>query len=125
MQTFLESLTQKSLNINQAKDRLLNNAFYTSSLQLHFFLHPITFLNALRQQTSRNLKQPMDNLKLVSSWNNSLVSSQIKVSIEGILIQGARFDGSNLADAESSDPIFAKVPTFQLAWVPEVTSYFF
>ena len=120
VQSYLESLIQKATNINEAKDRLSNNAFYTSPLQLHSFLHPTTFLNALRQQTSRNLKKPMDSLRLVSSWNNSLASFPIKVSIDGILIQGSRFDGSNLTDSESSDSIFSKVPHFHLAWIPEV-----
>lgn len=121
LQEFLESVVQKANSISDAKDRLSSNTFYTAPIQLHSFLHPIIFLNALRQQTSRQLKKPMDSLKLVSSWNHSLTSSAIKVTVDGVLIQGCRFDGQNLTDAESSDPIFAKVPVFQLAWVPEVS----
>lgn len=61
----------------------------------------------------------MDTLKLVSSWSSGELASPIKVSVEGILIQGCKFDGSQLIETEPSDPILAQVPQFQLAWLPE------
>lgn len=119
LQVYLENVIKKALAISEAREKVLANTFFTASLSLDIFFHPITFLNALRQQTSRKLKRPMDSLRLMSEWSSAGLSSPLKVTVEGLLIQGCRFDGANLSEVESDDPIFAKVPTFQLGWVPE------
>jgi hypothetical protein len=47
-----------------------------------------TFLNALRQQTSRRTGCSMDQLKLVSAWERGRLSSApLSVAVEGLLLQ--------------------------------------
>lgn len=61
----------------------------------------------------------MDTLKLVSTWRGEQGNSLYNITVENLLIQGCTFDGTNLLEAGPNDPIFATVPSFQLAWVPE------
>ena len=43
-------------------------------VNLSDLFHPETFLNALRQRSARNLKIAIDELKLVSSFDQSKVN---------------------------------------------------
>lgn len=75
------------------------------ALQLSQLFHPGTFLNALRQQSSRQLGQPLDELLLVTAWDAGRLAAAgargapLVVSLAGLCIQGALFDGSSLTAA--------------------------
>lgn len=114
---FIETVVIKTLAIMQHREQVLANTFFNFSLQLSSFFNPITFLNAHRQLSSRKLKRPMDTLQLVSSWDKS--EGPLAVKVEGLLVQGCRFDGSRLLEAEPNDPIFSSIPVFNLAWLPQ------
>ena len=55
-----------------------------SSLNLSDLFHPETFLNALRQRSARQLKIAIDELKLVSSFDQSKIRRDTCVSLEGL-----------------------------------------
>ncbi|KAI8896032.1 dynein heavy chain and region D6 of dynein motor-domain-containing protein [Globomyces pollinis-pini] len=120
-QIYIESVILKATSVNKYRDTVIAGSFFSLPFQISNLYNPITYLNALRQQTSRKLQRPMDTLKLISSWRNSTEESSYvyKVTVEGILIQGCNFDGERLSEATPNDPIFNTVPAFQLAWVPE------
>ena len=67
---------------------------------------PGTFLNALRQQTSRTLSCPMDQLKMVSAWDSAkLKHTAMSVTIEGLLLQVSGVDFPGLGEGSTS-PVF-------------------
>jgi dynein heavy chain 2, cytosolic len=127
--TFLRSLVRKCEAIKGYRDKLSSGKFFNEPLQLSEFLNPITFLNAQRQQTSRQSSSPltvvmvsMDSLKLVSNWTASdLEGCPITVTAQGMLIQGCKYDGASLSEADQNDPIFSMVPNFVLGWVKETS----
>merc|ERR1712216_904356 len=84
---------------------------------------PGTFLNAMRQQTARELRCSMDALKLVSSWSaKKMRKAALSVSVEGLLVQGASFDGKLLAEADSNASELTKLGDgvcVSLAYVPK------
>ena len=64
----------------------------TNALDLGELFNPATFLNSLKQQSSRRLRCSMDSLTLSCSWNahDSMFGSEsIPVSLAGLLLQGA------------------------------------
>jgi hypothetical protein len=72
----------------------------------------------LRQQTARKSNVSMDELKLVVSWQSGgIPSAQLSVQINELMLQGAQFDGSGLADVSRDSPRLAKVPLMHLAWI--------
>jgi dynein heavy chain 2 len=63
----------------------------TNALDLGELFNPSTFLNSLKQQSSRRLRCSMDSLTLSCSWNahDSMFGSEsIPVSLAGLLMQG-------------------------------------
>jgi dynein heavy chain 2 len=114
--TYMETIIKKTIAIQECQTQLMNGTFYKTPLNMDSFLNPITFLNAHRQLTSRKLKRPMDTLKLVSSWDSQGFVDYI--TIQGLLIQGAKFDVMQLQEQTPDDPIFSQVPNFRMAWIP-------
>jgi dynein heavy chain 2 len=55
-------------------------------------------------------------LKIISSWAVGRIFPH-ELSVEGLYIQGCKFDGSIMYESSVDDPIFSKVPTFKMAWV--------
>lgn len=88
-------------------------------LDLCQLLHPVTFLNALRQTTARQLGTSVDNLKLVSCWEAGRLRSPVAAPIAGMLIQGATFDGARLSTTSSDAATDAPVPPATFAWIPK------
>ncbi|XP_054724974.1 LOW QUALITY PROTEIN: cytoplasmic dynein 2 heavy chain 1-like [Uloborus diversus] len=90
-----------------------------SGLDLSHLFHPDTFLNALRQQTARECKVSMDNLKFVCNWKGKISQSKISVTITGIYLEGCLFDGHQLSECQHDSAVVSLVPTFAAAWIPK------
>ena len=88
----------------------------SDALDLAQLFHPDTFLNALRQQTARELATGMDQLKLVASWKDDLKGG---VKMTGLMVEGATFDGSSLRETAFNSPPEASVPPVCVAWLPK------
>jgi hypothetical protein len=57
LQQYLELSVKKVVGLYSIKEKLTSEKFsFSFPLQMDVFLNPITFLNALRQQTSRKCK---------------------------------------------------------------------
>ena len=116
---YMKQAVNKVIIIQQLREKLAVGVLFKNAFSLSDLYHPITFLNALRQQTSRILKKPMDTLILMPSWGENVLNEcPLKANINGILIQGAIFDGSRLIEVTASDQVFCNVPEFQIGWVP-------
>lgn len=59
-------------------------------------LHPETFLNAFRQKSARVNSVAIDELKLVSSFEQGRIQSSGAIQVEGLFLQGCAFDGSKM-----------------------------
>lgn len=91
-------------------------------LRLADLFHPGTFLNALRQQTARQLSCSMDELQLVTAWDESkLPNPDIFVELTDVLLQGAGFDGGCLSEAGSHAQELVSVPSIYIAYVSSST----
>lgn len=94
-------------------------------LDLSELFHPGTFLNALRQQTARRMGCSMDGLKLISCWKRGGLrkfDAKEVCEVQGLLIQGASFDGKALADAEANASELCELDSgccVSLAFVPK------
>jgi len=88
------------------------------AINLADLFRPGTFLNALRQQTAREAKLPMDRLELVSSIapGGSISGAVLAVEVEGLWLQGASFKGE-LGDVAPDAPDLIPMPTLTLAFV--------
>ncbi|KAI8925894.1 dynein heavy chain and region D6 of dynein motor-domain-containing protein [Entophlyctis helioformis] len=125
-QSYMREVISKGVSVQSLRDKAAAGAsggvVFKDPIALSSLLNPVTFLNAQRQQTSRKLKQPMDSLRLLSTWNPSeLKDCPLKVSVNGVLLQGCNFNGDRLSEAGTNDPIFTVVPTCHMGWVSEVS----
>ena len=60
--------------------------------------HPDTFLNAFRQQSAREMKCSMEELKFMTSWKGGagggIEGAKITALIGGLQLEGCTFDGT-------------------------------
>ena len=81
-------------------------------------LHPGVFLNALRQETARASKCAIDELRLVSAWNSELLEKEpTSIRLDGLLMQGAEFNGKELSMPEADAHELVEAPECTIAWV--------
>merc|ERR1711976_51170 len=88
-------------------------------ISLTQLIQPKVFLNALRQQTARVSKQAIGSLKLVAAWNPGLVKAPVKVTVQGMLLQGCTFEGNQLSRLRQDSGLFLPLPDVTLAYIPE------
>ena len=91
-----------------------------NKMNLAHLYHADTFLNALRQQTARELKESMDNLQLVTTWDTTYnPGHSLAATVEGLLVQGAAMDGRRLTALAADAPSAAPVPAVRFVWCPK------
>ncbi|KAI8824969.1 dynein heavy chain and region D6 of dynein motor-domain-containing protein [Fimicolochytrium jonesii] len=119
-QQFLKEAVSNTISVESSLQKASTGTLFTQPLSLAKLFNPVTFLNALRQHTSRQLKIPMDTLKLTTSWDSKQLStSTAMISVDGLFLQGASFNGTRLSEAHAEDPTFVQVPLCNIAWVPK------
>jgi len=117
---WLTALMSKTLALTSWAERAESGKLLSSTLDLSDLFHPDTFLNALRQQTARSAKIPMDKLKLSCTWKEDKVTgAKHKVKIEGLQLEGCTFDGTKLHENLRDSPSISSVPVCTLAWLPK------
>ena len=96
--------------------------------QLEFNLsnlfHPNSLVNALKQQASRHLNISVDQLKTCCGWgrhtpNSSGTTQSMRVTINGIVIEGALFD-EQLQDCAQDSPLQSNMPSLNLCFLSKV-----
>ncbi|KAI8621722.1 dynein heavy chain and region D6 of dynein motor-domain-containing protein [Chytriomyces sp. MP71] len=119
-QEFLTSVVKNSLNSEELCVKAQSGALFASPLKMANLFNPIPFLNALRQQTSRKLKKPMDDFALFSTWKKAeLAQAALPIAVDGLLLQGCNMDGAHLIEATADDASFSVVPIVHIAWMPK------
>ncbi|CAH8521268.1 unnamed protein product [Heterobilharzia americana] len=97
-------------------------------INLANLFRPTTFLNALRQQTARQLDVSIDTLKLSCQWlqlnqSSSMLSTDnnksIAVRITNLKLEGANFRNGQLSQSYSDDPSLIQLPDIILKWIPK------
>eukprot|EP00501_MAST-03F_sp_TOSAG23-6_P000982 GSMAST32.ASY1.ANO1.1018.1 assembled CDS len=120
-QVYMSAVAAKCEAVHHWRELINSKSLLDSPLNLADLLHPGTFLNALRQETSRVTKCPLDDLKLISAWDRSLVKGSLKVCVEGLLLQGAVFTDKVLEEANVNDLELMSAPTCYIGFVPNDT----
>jgi dynein heavy chain 2 len=94
---------------------------FSQTINLSELFRPDTFLNALRQQTARATKQPMDTLVLNTSWSGEVKHGKnISIKITGLQLEGCSFDGGRLNESATDSPSVTAFPSCSIAWIPQV-----
>jgi len=94
--------------------QLLSQAVCISDL-----LHPETFLNAFRQKSARQNDVAIDELKLVSSFEQGRIQSNGIIQVEGLFLQGCAFDGARMNEIRGKASEVIQLPTCNLAWISD------
>lgn len=116
---YLRGLVSRAVAVQTWVDKAQNNNLLRDSLDLSELFRPDTFLNALRQQTARELGCSMDNLKFACSWKGSLQGAKLMVKIGGLQIEGCSFDGSRLSENQRDSPSISAIPPCSVAWIKD------
>ncbi|XP_022103094.1 cytoplasmic dynein 2 heavy chain 1-like isoform X1 [Acanthaster planci] len=114
---YLRTLVARTMAIQGWVQKTESRSLLNETLDLSELFHPDTFLNALRQQTARDIKTSMDNLKFVCRWGGSISGARHQVKIGGLQLEGCTFDGSRLSENQRDSPSVCTVPTCTVAWV--------
>lgn len=103
--------------------RLRSPNLFAQPVTLSDFLRPDVFLNALRQQTARLLKVPIDGLHLVASFEPSLLSdpssSPLPVTVQDLILEGCSFDTGRklLIESSRNSGLISVLPPLTIAWM--------
>lgn len=108
--------------MQQIAGSLKDQDIFSQTVNLSDLFRPDTFLNALRQQTARATKQPMDTLVLSASWSGEVKHGKnISIKITGLQLEGCSFDGGRLSESAPDSPSVTGFPPCYIAWVPRVS----
>jgi dynein heavy chain 2 len=92
------------------------------NVNLSHLFNPDTFLNALRQKSARTSRVAIDDMKLVSSFENGKIESETVVKLEGLWLQGSDFDGqrvSDIRDIGGNSQELLQLPSCNIAWISQ------
>jgi hypothetical protein len=101
----------------------LSGSLLSSPLCLAELLSPSFFLTALRQQTARQARVPMDSLRLACALEPQLLQgASLRVQVDKLLLQGAACaPPGGLSPLPADAPTLCTMPPLHLAWVPKDT----
>jgi dynein heavy chain 2 len=119
--TYIREVIVRQLSLRKWFEKVQNDRTLSEPLNMALMFNARTFLNALRQQTSRAVKRPIDTLKLTCAWNPLLLpkGAIVRVEIEGLMLQGVGFDAKagTLTPLSSDAPTLSLIPTATFAWI--------
>lgn len=114
------------LTANMLKEIERQSSRSVSQLEFNLtnLFHPNSLVNALKQQASRRLNTSVDQLKTCCGWgrqtlNSSGITQSLKVTINGIVVEGALFD-EQLNDCQQDSPLQSDMPSLALYFLPKV-----
>lgn len=118
---YLKGLLTRATAIQGWVEKAEGGSLLRETLDLSELFRPDTFLNALRQQTARELGCSMDSLKMVSSWRGGIQGAKIPVRLGGTQLEGCSFDGTRLSENLHDSPSVSAIPPCVVAWVTKDT----
>jgi dynein heavy chain 2 len=125
-QVWLRELIRKRLALTKWKQQSTKGTLLEDSLVLGDLFSPATFVNALRQQTARNLDTAIDRVKMICSWERNaqqIISrnSPLPCTLSGLLLQGAGFS-SKLIEASPEAAELTQAPPVVIGFVTKDVS---
>lgn len=120
---WLRALAVRKRALGEWQEASASGKLLTRGLDLSDLLHPGTFLNALRQQSARELECSMDGMKLLSCWEKDKLTAKLEwFEITHLLLQGASFEGGTLIEASSDAHELVAVPSCYVAYARDDAS---
>ena len=107
-QTWLRELVRRRLALGKWRTASKQGNLLGEPIELGELFNPSTFLNALRQQSARQLEIALDKVKMICSWDQR--DSRIKEScplpctLVNLLLQGASLSKGDKVMLEESAP---------------------
>ncbi|UJR10563.1 hypothetical protein I4U23_014763 [Adineta vaga] len=116
---YVRAVVSKAKAMQQIAGSIKDQDIFSQTINLSDLFRPDTFLNALRQQTARTTKQPMDTLVLNTSWSGEVKHGKnISIKITGLQLEGCSFDGGRLHESAPDSPSVTAFPSCYIAWIP-------
>ncbi|VDK75265.1 unnamed protein product, partial [Onchocerca ochengi] len=113
---YLSVLVHKAKSIEELSRINDSHKLLHNPIKLGNIFRPTAFFNALRQLTARKKHMSMDELKLGTAWNASLLKNENIMEISGIHIQGALFE-EHIVEAKQISPTVTTAPNLYIAWI--------
>lgn len=120
---WVRELVRRRISLMKWKSAVLKSSLFDDPLQLRDLFNPLTFINALRQQTVRKLGTAIDKVLLSSSWDKDPRKLRkvcpLPCQLSGLLLQGAAFPSGVLREASSDASELTPAPNICIGFVPE------
>lgn len=119
--TWVRELVRRRIALSKWKSAVLKSTLFDSPLQLRDLFNPLTFINALRQQTARKLGAAIDRVHLSSSWEKDPRKLRkicpLPCQLSGLLLQGAAFPAGALRETSSDASELTPAPNVYMGFV--------
>jgi dynein heavy chain 2, cytosolic len=116
---YLTMLVRKKKALTKWAELAMNGRLLSQPLNLSDLFNPGTFLNALKQESARNLKVPLEETKLVSAWDaRKLSGCGLIATLDGMYIENAIIDRGELAEVGQGAAEITTSPSLSLAFIP-------
>lgn len=122
---YLRSLVTKAKAMQQIVSSIRDRDIFSQTINLSELFRADTFLNALRQQTARETKHPMDALLLNASWSGDIKNGKnVSIKISGLQLEGCSFENGKLTESPLNATSVNAFPSCLIAWIPKVRFQF-
>jgi len=124
-QKWLRELVRKRVALGKWQQAVNRKTLLTGDpLELSDLFHPITFINALRQQTAREIGVAIDRVKMICSWEKDgshdvKRSCPLPCTLQGLQMQGANFKSGRLQEPPSDAAEMFPTPPVSIGFVAE------
>ena len=121
-QGWLRELVRKRIALMKWKSSSARGNLLAEPLTLGDLFNPATFVNALRQQTARQLGTAIDRVKMICSWDKDMkalkASCPLTCTIANLLLQGAAFHSNSLQESASEASELSPAPHVSIGFIP-------
>ncbi|GMH82520.1 hypothetical protein TrST_g11065 [Triparma strigata] len=116
---YCSSIVAKTVALKRWKKRVRSGDLLKDPIDLSELFRAGTFLEAFRQQSARDQGVAMDSLVLESSWDarKGISGAVLPIMIEGLLLQGAVFNGDYLSEPAANAKEVVTAPPVTVAFV--------
>ena len=109
---FLAELVSREKVLERWSKALDDGTFWTSSMRIGCSFYPKTLLNAFKQYTAHQQRTTMDALELKCAWDSGAAAAlpMPVLTVDGLFVEGALFDGRTVREVHSEDSALSKAP---------------
>lgn len=118
---WLRAMSRRALGLISWLEKSQQGTLLSTAVDLSELFRPDVFLNALRQQSARVTKCPIDTLVFYSAWHKTGTAINLSCTLGGLFLQGCTFDGTRLSETGRNSSSIASIPPCHVAWVSPET----